>query len=266
LLDPYHERASLVHHADARLKLPLALAFILTVALMPAGAWPGYLLLYALLLSAEILSELGVGFYLRRALLALPFVLAAVPLAFTAGPPHLAEWPTALGTLSLSLPGLERLASIALKSWLSVQAAVLLATTTRFNDLLVAMRALRLPRILVAVVGLMWRYLFVLVDEAFRLVRARLARSGQAEGAAGRAGGSLAWRAGVTGGMAGSLFLRGFERGDRIYQAMLARGYDGEVRSLPVPPLKSSQFIILAGLILLDGLILLLAFSFWSGA
>ena len=51
--------------------------------------------------------------------------------------------------------------------------AIVLASTTAFPDLLAAMRALRLPRLLVAVIGLMWRYLFVLVDEVMRLMRAR---------------------------------------------------------------------------------------------
>ena len=75
-----------------------------------------------------------------------------------------------------------------LKSWLSAQAAIVLAATTSFPDLLLAMRVFHVPRLLVAVVGLMWRYLFVLVDEALRLIRARDARSSGP-------GGSLPWRA-----------------------------------------------------------------------
>ena len=73
------------------------------------------------------------------------------------------------------------------KSWLSVQAAIVLAACTPFPDLLQAMRAVRVPRLLVAMFGLMWRYLFVLADEALRLMRARSARSGVLE--AGRAPG-----------------------------------------------------------------------------
>src|SRR4030042_622762 len=69
--------------------------------------------------------------------------------------------------------------SVTLKSWLSVQAAVVMASATPFPELLQAMRAVRIPRLLVAMFGLMWRYTFVLVDEALRLMRARAARSGQ---------------------------------------------------------------------------------------
>ncbi len=97
--------------------------------------------------------------------------------------------------------------------------AVVLASATPFPELLAAMR-MRLPKLLVAVIGLMWRYLFVLVDEVLRLMRAREARSGQADGS--RGGGSLAWRARVTGGMAGNLMLRSFDRSERIYAAMAA--------------------------------------------
>jgi cobalt/nickel transport system permease protein len=117
-----------------------------------------------------------------------------------------------------------------------------------------AMRALKMPRLLVAIFGLMWRYLFVLADEALRLVRARQARSGEAEVPGLRAGGDVAWRARVTGGMAGSLFLRAFERSDRIYTAMLSRGYDGEVRSSPLARLPAADRLVLAA-----GLGLLLA-------
>jgi cobalt/nickel transport system permease protein len=120
------------------------------------------------------------------------------------------------------------------------------------------MRAVRLPRLLVAIFGLMWRYLFVLVDEALRLLRARSARSGVSDNSEARPGGRVAWRARVAGGMAGNLFVRSIERSDRIYQAMLSRGYDGEVRSLPLPGLRPSDWLTLAaGLGVLAVLLLL---------
>ena len=73
-------------------------------------------------------------------------------------------------------------------------------------------------------------------------------------------GGGLAWRARVTGGMAGNLFLRAFERSDRIYVAMLSRGYDGEVRSAPMPPLGLGSWLTLFLFIAL--LLALLAFAY----
>jgi len=159
--------------------------------------------------------------------------------------------------LSVSGAGLERFVSIALKSWLSVQMAILLTATTTLPDLLVAMRALRLPRLLVAILGLMWRYLAVLGDEAMRMIRAREARSGS-WGA--RSGGTLSWRAGVTGAMAGSLFLRGYERSERIYNAMLARGYDGSIRSFPLRPVPAKDRVLLIAAVLLLAMLLMLGY------
>lgn len=258
-LDPYKEGNSPVHQLDPRVKLVLVLAFILTTALTPTGVWPVYILLLTLALSVELLSELGIGFYLKRALLAVPFVLAALPVLVTLEGPALAQLPFGL---VLTSSGLDRFISVALKSWISVQMAILLASTTRFPDILAAMRALRMPRLLVAIIGLMWRYLFVMADEALRLIRARQSRSGESELAGSRAGGSVAWRARVTGGMAGNLFLRSLERSDRIYMAMLSRGYDGEVRTLPqpaIPPISWGALVVglaLLSLLLFIGYIL----------
>ncbi|CAG0950209.1 Nickel transport protein NikQ [Anaerolineales bacterium] len=270
-LDPYHHSHSPVHQLDGRVKFVLAVAFILTCSLTPVSAWAVYILLFALILSIEILSTLGAGYVLKRALLATPFVLAALPVIFTVEGIKLFSLPLGSWTLTASVEGLERFISIALKSWLSVQAAILLAAATPFPELLQAMRAVGIPRLLVAMFGLTWRYIFVLVDEALRLMRARAARSGvnpdlrpSTSLRTKREGGGIIWRAQVAGGMAGSLFLRGFERSDRIYTAMLSRGYDGEVRVMPLPALSGvSKLVLFAGLLLL-GILLLFGILFWG--
>jgi cobalt/nickel transport system permease protein len=263
-LDPYRPRPSPIHRLDPRVKFVLTLAFILTTALTPMGAWPVYILLFSMVLSVEMLSELGVGYVLKRASLALPFVLAALPVLVTVrGAPILAV-PIGSWTLTVTLEGVERFASIAVKSWLSVQMAIVLASSTPFPDLLVAMRAVKIPRLLVAIVGLAWRYLFVMADEALRLMRAREARSGRPARPGARAGGGVVWRARVTGGMAGSLFLRSFERADRIYAAMLSRGYDGEVRTLPLSPATPGQVIVLAIGLATFALLVIGGYLFWS--
>lgn len=253
--DLYRAGDSILHGLDPRVKLALTLAFILSVSLTPVGMWPIYMLLLALALSASVASELGLTFVMRRAALALPFVMAAFPVLFTIKGDALASVRVGAWTLTLTQPGLERFVSVALKSWLSVQMAILLTATTPLPDLLLAMRSMGLPRLLVAVMGLMWRYLAVLVDEALRMMRARDSRSGSWEG---RGGGTLLWRARVTGAMAGTLFLRGYERSERIYSAMLARGYDGTIRSLPSQPLSwAERMMLLAAFALLLALVLL---------
>jgi len=256
-LDPYRPRSSPLHALDGRVKLILALAFILTVSLTPFKAWPVLIILYSLAVALEILSDLGIRYVHKRAVLALPFVLAALPLIFSVDGTSLLRLPWGL---RLSQEGVLRFVAIAFKSWVSVQMAILLAATTPFPDLLIAMRAIGVPRLLVAIFGLMWRYMFVLADEALRLLRARAARSSESGQPGVKSGGRLTWRARVAGGMAGSLFLRAYERSDRIYMAMLARGYDGEVRAMPLPAFQSQQRWVLIGGLGLLGLLLMLGY------
>jgi cobalt/nickel transport system permease protein len=244
-LDPYQSGSSLIHNTDARVKLILVLAFIIATALIPVGAWAIFALLLVIVLASEFLSGIGLGYFLKRATLALPFILAALPLVFTIPGIPLFGFTIGPWDFSASSLGLERFASIALKSWISIQMAVLLTATTPFPDILVGMRSLKIPRLLVAIFGLMWRYLFVFADEGLRLLRARAARSGVSENPGLRSGGTISWRAQTTGGMAGNLFVRSIERSDRIYAAMLARGYDGEIRSLPQMKMQSFNWAVL---------------------
>lgn len=261
LKEPYIPGDSVLHRLDSRVKLPLALLFILSTALIPHGAFPVIPLLFAITLSGAVLS-IGVGVMLRRALLALPFVLAALPLLFTLPGEPLAQFRIGATLITLSQAGVERLLSISLKSWLSVQAAILLTATTPLPELLLALRVLRLPRLLVSIIGLMWRYLFLMVEEASRMLRARAARSGASGDASLKLGGSIPWRGKTAGGMAGSLLIRSLERSDRVYAAMLSRGYDGEVRSLPHPPLGKTAWLILAVGAALMAVIVLISFLF----
>lgn len=258
-LDPFHAGGSLIHRLDPRVKLLLTLVFILTTSLTPFGAWAAYILLFALAVSVEMLSELGIGYVWKRSLLAVPFALAAFPLIFTVPGTPLASFTLGPWTFVISLEGAERVLSIAFKSWISMQVAIVLAATTSFPQLLAAMRALHVPKLLVAIFGLMWRYMFVMADETLRLLRARAARSGASRDTKYKTGGSIAWRARVTGGMAGNLLLRSFERGDRIYAAMAARGYDGEVRTFPLPALTARHWVMVGAGVMLGVLVLLLA-------
>jgi cobalt/nickel transport system permease protein len=240
-LDTYRSGGSFIHQLDARVKLPLALFFVIATALTPDGAWLACAALAGLVLGVIVASRLGVGFVQRRAAVALPFALAAVTVVFSTPGQRLLEAQVLDWKLAITDAGLIRFASILFKSWLSVQMAVVLTACTPFPALLQAMRSLHVPKILVAIIGFTYRYIFVIGDEALRMMRARSARSGIVEG---HGGGSVFWRAGVTGSMAGNLFLRSIERSERIYDAMLARGYDGEVRSLRPPILQPRDVMV----------------------
>jgi cobalt/nickel transport system permease protein len=236
------------------------LAAIVAVALLPTGALVAFAIAWLALTALSAVAGLGPLRLVRGSWVALPFVGIAVPLAVTRPGEPLAE--LALGPVSVTVTdaGLRDVVTIVLKAWLSVQVALLLAYTTRFPDLIEALRALRLPTTMVGIVSFMYRYLAVLGDETTRMNRARAARSAVVSG---RGGGRLAWRARVTGSMVGSLFLRSYERSERVYAAMQARGFEGTLRGLGLGRLRTAD---VAGLALLLAVLaaFTLAAHLWS--
>ncbi|MGD8821747.1 MAG: cobalt ECF transporter T component CbiQ [Anaerolineales bacterium] len=240
LSDHYRPLDSIIHHLDPRVKVVTALAVILGVSLTPQGAWSAFGAYLVLLVLLSTISGLGPFFTLRRSFVALPFLLVALPLPFTTP-----------GETLFTLPGLEwaaslegtiMFASVLLRTWLAVQAAIWMTAVTRFPDVLWALSALRLPNSLVAVIGFMYRYLFVMADEALRMLRARSARAPHVPGGSRP---SVVWQGRVAGAMVGSLFLRALDRSERIYAAMVSRGYDGHMRTMQHFQMRASDWAIL---------------------
>lgn len=230
LFDRYQARRSPIHSLEPRVKVLVTVLFILSNLLLPDGAWIAFGLSFILILLISIIARLGPGFAVRRSFVALPFALAAISAIFTLpgeaiGRLNLGSW-----HLVATEAGLIRFASIVLRSWLSVQMAILLTATTQFPDLAHAFRHLHVPQVLVAIISFMYRYLFILSDEALCLIRAREARSARLPGS--KKSPATWWKAKVTGNMVGQLFLRSYERSDRVYSAMLARGYKGHLLTL----------------------------------
>lgn len=247
-LDRYRDGNSPVHDLDPRVKVMVTLAFILSNALLPDGAWSAFASAFLLVMAVSVLAGLGIWFAPVRSLVALPFVLVAVTVVFSRAGNPIGSWEVGPWTLTATDSGLIRFASILARSWLSVQMAILLTATTRFPDLMHALHHLKVPRLLVATISFMVRYLYVIVDEAQRLIRARQSRSARresTEGTPGRVGGTLAWRAKVTGSMVGQLFLRSYERSERVYSAMLARGYRGEILTMRPHALQRLDLVAL---------------------
>lgn len=232
VLSERHEPgSSLLHRLDPRVKVVVALLLIVGIVLTPEQAWIAYPLLWTLVGILAVVGQVSAWRLVRLAGLALPFTLAAITLLVTTpGRPIVS-----VAGLVVTDTGLARFLGIALKSWLSVQLALLLSFTTDSTDLLHALEGMGVSDTLVAIISFMYRYLFVLKDESERLLRARAARSGTRAGV--KSGGNLLWRARVAGGMVGSLFLRSYERSERVYAAMLARGYNGQFRHRAMPPL-----------------------------
>lgn len=219
------------------------------IALLPIGSFLALFITWLVLVACSATAGLGPFRLSRGAVIALPFALAAVPLIFTVQTDIIGTLTIGPLELTISADGIRRFLTIVIGSWLSVQVALLLAFTTPFHDLVDALRELRMPKILIAVISFMYRYLAVLSDESSRMLRARDSRSAAGPGSSG---GSLRWRATVAGRMVGSLFLRAYERSERIYAAMQARGFEGEFRHLQARPLARVEIawlvLLLAGL------------------
>jgi cobalt/nickel transport system permease protein len=244
--DNYQQYSSWIHELDPRVKVLVTILFIISTALLPDGAWLAYILSWILVIVTGLAAHIQPWFLVKRSLLVLPFLLAAVTIIFTL--PGKALWTGPFG-LTMSDAGLERFFSILFRSWVSVQMAVLLTATTRFPDVLHALRHLKVPAILVSILAFMYRYLFVLADEVSRLLRARAARSAQLPTQHG--GRSVWWRARIAGNMVGQLLVRSLARSDRVYQAMLARGYRGELLTMNPHVMASPDWLVLWAALLL---------------
>ncbi|HXD12332.1 MAG TPA: cobalt ECF transporter T component CbiQ [Anaerolineales bacterium] len=239
--DRYHDTESFIHRLDPRVKVVVTIAFILSNALLPDGAWLAFGLAWLFLLLVNALSNLGLGFTFKRSFVALPFALVAITVLFSIPGKPVSTFHFLMWKLTVTDMGLLRFMSILVRSWLSVQMAIMLVAVARFPDIVHALEHLRVPSILTTIIAFLYRYLFVLVDEVFRLLRARESRSAAAAGS--RSGGSVAWRARVAGNMAGQLFLRSYERSDRVYNAMLARGYAGHLMTINPHELRNIDYV-----------------------
>jgi cobalt/nickel transport system permease protein len=249
--DRYQSGESPIHCLDPRVKVVVTVLFILSNVLLPDGAWLAFILAWGVILLISALARLGPGYALKRSVVALPFAMAAITAIFALPGRPIFAWEIGPWHLVGTDAGLIRFISIVVRSWLSIQMAILLTATTQFPDLMHALHHLRVPKLLVAIISFMYRYLFVLADEVMRLLRAREARSARPEGSKG--GGSVFWQARVAGNMAGQLFLRSYERSDRVYSAMLSRGYSGQFLTIHPHAMRPKDWMVgaLAGAILL---------------
>jgi cobalt/nickel transport system permease protein len=246
--DRYHHGHSLIHDLDPRIKVLVTVAYIVSNALLPDGAWIAFLFAFAFLLLANALSGLGLSFTFRRSFIVFPFALIAITVLFSIPGSPVFQFKLWMWNFVITDAGLLRFVSIVIRSWLSVQMAILLVSATEFPKIIHALNHLRVPTIITVIISFLYRYLFVLSDEVIRMLRARQSRSGAVAGV--RSGGSVAWRAQTAGHMAGQLFLRSYERSDRIYNAMLSRGYKGELMTIHPHHYHRSD-ILIGGLSLL---------------
>ncbi|MCT2280607.1 cobalt ECF transporter T component CbiQ [Micromonospora chalcea] len=211
----YRESGSPVHRLPPEVKITAMVLFTIAVVATPREAYwafGGYALLVAVVAA---LARVGPRWLLSRALIELPFVLFAFALPFL-GAGERVE----VAGLALSVDGLHGAFNILAKGTLGVLASLLLAATTTTRDLLLGLDRLRCPQILTQIATFMLRYLEVLVGEARRMRVARVSRGDDPR---------FLWQLRGFAAGVGALFLRAFERGERVYLAMLSRGYTGRM-------------------------------------
>ena len=223
MLDHFAAGATAVHRFDPVAKTLAMLAVVLTVVLVTDGFLP----LVPVAIAMAVYHAVGhvpLGYTLKRLLIVSPFAVG-IAVFFPLLEPGRAVFTCPVGpwTLTVTDAGLLRAAGLLAKFALSVWATLLLLSTTRFPDVVQALARLRVPRAFTVQLAFLYRYLWVLVDESMRMRRARLARDG------GHGPPGLRFRAGA--GIVGVLFLRTYDRAERIYWAMAARGFDGTLHS-----------------------------------
>jgi cobalt/nickel transport system permease protein len=209
----YRHGHSPVHALPAHCKLLAVLGFVLVVVSTPREAVWAFGLYAVLLGTVAAVARIPVGFLLRRLLIEIPFVAFALLMPFVVP----GEQTEVLG-ISLSVPGLWGAWNILAKGTLGVAASVILASTTELRSLLLGLQRLRLPSLLVQIASFMIRYGDVIADEMRRMSIARRSRGFEARGV-------RHW--GVLAKSAGALFIRSYERGERVHLAMVSRGYTG---------------------------------------
>ncbi len=209
----YRPGTSPVHRLPAEVKIVAALLGAVGVVATPPEAFAvfaGHLLVLA---AVWAVARIPPGWVLRRAVIELPFVVLAVLLPFTGPGPRID-----VAGLALSQPGLLGAWNIVAKGTLGVFVSLTLAATTPLRDLLAGLQRLHAPALVVTIATLMLRYVDLIVAEAGRMRRARLSRGHDPR---------WLWQVGATARGVGALFLRAYERGERVHLAMLSRGFDG---------------------------------------
>lgn len=209
------QRQTLWHRLTPQTRILGTLLLVFAIALTPNGRWLTWGVYSLGLLAIVLVSQVTLGVLLRRVAIELVFVgVVVLGTLFRDGGEVVWHW----GWLRVTSEGLMILGSVTLKAAMSLVLVNVLILTTSIPALLHALAALRVPPLLVAILAAMYRYLAVLTEEFYAMRRAAISRNLL---------GSRRWQRLVIGHMMGSLFIRTLDRGERVHQAMLARGYTG---------------------------------------
>lgn len=228
--------ASPLHRCRPEVKIAGTLAFVAAVVATPREAVWAFGAHAALAGAAVAVAGLPPALVARRLRVELPFV------AFAAFLPLVGPGPDVeVAGLDLSRPGLWAAWNIVAKATLGLTASIVLSATTTVPDLLRGLERLHVPRVVTTIAGFMTRYVGIIVDEAARMHRARQSRGYDPR---------WLWQARGVAASAGTLFVRAFERGERVHLAMVSRGYTGTFPRLDASTAPPAHWVGAAGLAL----------------
>jgi cobalt/nickel transport system permease protein len=218
----YVHEHSPVHALPPHVKVVATVAFVVTVAVTPAPAVAVFAVAAIVLAAVARLARVPFRFVAARLVVVVPFLLVASMVPFVAS----GERTEVLG-VSVSAEGLAAGFGIAARATLGASASILLAATTEVPRLLRGLERLRVPPVLTQIATFMVRYLEVVAGEFGRMRTAMVARGHDPR---------WLWQARPVAAATGALFVRSYERGERVHAAMLARGYAGTMPQLDEEP------------------------------
>lgn len=225
-IDEFAKLNSPLHRMDPRAKAISVLFFIVVTVVMQN---PLSLAMAIIFWGAALLvSRIPLGFVFRRIMWIIPFAGVLI-IFFPFTTPGEVIWSGGFGFIKLEATrqGIDKAVMLFLRVLASMLPLITLISTTKFNDLMKALSDLKVPLVILNMVEFTIRYLYVTVDEQKRMRRARKSRAFEAAGSMlhGHTIKTLAQ-------MVGLMFIRAYERGDRVYIAMLSRGFSGKILTL----------------------------------
>ena len=215
----YVERESPIHALAPECKLVAAVAFVFAIVATPREAFWAFGLYAVVIVALAAVAQIPFSVFVKRLAIELPFVAFAVLLPIVGRGPH-----TEVLGMSLSMPGLWGAWNILVKGTLGVAVTGLLVSTTEVRDLLQGLERIHVPKAFVAISSSMVRYGELIVGELRAMRIARISRGHDPR---------WIWQARAVAATAGTLFIRSYERGERVYLAMASRGYGLDVAREP---------------------------------
>lgn len=237
---------SVAHRLPPQCKLVAVLLFVFIVVATPREQFWAFGAYAGLLVAVALLAHVPLALVLRRMVVEVPFLIFALLLPFISR----GEQVDVLG-LSLSESGLLGAWNILAKGSLGVIASILLTATTEPRSLLLGLEKLHMPQLMVQIMQFMFRYVDVITAEMHRMRIARESRAFEAR---------TLRHVGVIAHSAGALFIRSYERGERVHLAMLSRGYTGTMPTIVDVRAGRESWVTAA---VLPGLALVVATSAW---